>query len=393
MVKTMTNPKIKFSIFLLLFVLLAYSLFPFSLQESRIISIKGVAAIVGNRETERDRAIQDAQKKAVEQAVGIQLSSETLTQNFKLVYDNIISKSYGYIVGYDVISEGEEGDVYKVEIEARVAVGNIEKDLQAIGLLLERKNMPRVMIMITEQNIVDLDYPEYFSDLSQAETTLIKKFNEKGFYCIDTQTVKDSLDRDQAIKALEGDNRAAQTIGREFGAEVVVLGKAVAAFQGQVRESNFKSSSSNITARAVQVDTGKIVAIDSARNVAAHLSEYTAGDVAIEKAGIKLAESMIKQILDQWTVDTSSYADVQILVSGIRNFNDLNNFKKVLREKIRGIQNIFQRDFSGNTARLDIRIAGNAQNLAQDTQRTKFGYFQAIVTGVSQNKVTVKLIH
>ncbi len=385
----------KFSSILLLILILGLLNIVFlqASKKEKNVTIEGVAAIIGNRAIERDRAIQDALRKSVEQAVGIQITSESLTQNYKLIYNNIISKTHGYIIQYDILSERIDGDAFRIEIAAKVGIGKIEKDLQAIGLLLERKNLPRIMILIIEKSISQNGRNTYSLGLSQSETTLIKKFAERGFYCVDTTTVKKSINRDRILRALDGDVKAARVIGKEFGAEVLITGKAFANSKGKVRNSNINSSSSNITVRAVQVDTGKIIAIESAKSVAAHLDEYTAGSIAIEKASFLVADRILKQILNQWTSDTSSSTNVQVHIAGVRNYNDLQNFKIILKNKIRGIQNIFQRDFSGNSARLEIRINGSTQTFSDDIQKTPFIYFKALVTAVSQNKVMIKLIH
>lgn len=52
-------------------------------QQAQTVIAEGVGAVFGNdRAIARDQAIQDALRKAVEQAVGTLVSSETMVQNF-----------------------------------------------------------------------------------------------------------------------------------------------------------------------------------------------------------------------------------------------------------------------------------------------------------------------
>ena len=54
----------------------------------------GQAAIYGKDVAQaRDKAIDDARRKAVEQAIGSMVSSETVTENFQLISDKILSNS------------------------------------------------------------------------------------------------------------------------------------------------------------------------------------------------------------------------------------------------------------------------------------------------------------
>src|SRR5690606_9756844 len=64
-----------------------------ALAKNAKVKAVGVAAIYrGDRAAARDKAVQDAQRKAVEQAVGTLVSSETVTENFQLLSDKIYSR-------------------------------------------------------------------------------------------------------------------------------------------------------------------------------------------------------------------------------------------------------------------------------------------------------------
>ncbi|MDD8025790.1 MAG: hypothetical protein PHI34_04700 [Acidobacteriota bacterium] len=368
----------------------------FAGQKEQQIFAKGETALIGNRSIEHDRALQEAQRNAVEQGVGVFVNSETVTKNFKLVYDKILTKAQGYIKSYEIISERPDGDIYRVEIEAVVLLGSVQNDLAAIGLLLERKNLPRVLVLIAEENISQRGGAVFSADLSMAETTFLNKLTEKGFYCLDAKTAKASLSRERALKLIAGDQRAAQAIGLEQGAELVITGKALATPQDisdlpQMQGSGFKSARAEITARAINVDNGRILASDSHSEAGAQISEQSAGAEAIRRTSTVLADRIIARILAGWTEETSSTAVVQIHVAGLRSYSDLERFKNVLRDQIRGVESIYQREFALNSARLDVRFAGDAQMLAQDIQRTRFVFCRAYVTSASQNTIMVRI--
>ena len=66
--------------------------------------VEGYAAIVnGDQAAARDRALDDAKRKAVEQVAGVQISSESMTESFQLVEDKI----YADIV--PMPASGEQG--------------------------------------------------------------------------------------------------------------------------------------------------------------------------------------------------------------------------------------------------------------------------------------------
>ena len=80
------------------------------------VTAVGQAAIMSNDVSmARDKAIEDALRKAVEQAVGAMVSSETVTQNYELLSDKILSKSKGYVRSYKIATEkkGDDGEEKK----------------------------------------------------------------------------------------------------------------------------------------------------------------------------------------------------------------------------------------------------------------------------------------
>ena len=81
----------------------------------------------------RDIALQNAQRSAVEMALGTRIDSKTLTENMQLIQDRIVSVSAGYVAGYDVLSEGPSGDVYAVTIRATVKESIVDDTKAAIA--------------------------------------------------------------------------------------------------------------------------------------------------------------------------------------------------------------------------------------------------------------------
>jgi hypothetical protein len=81
----------------------------------REVMVEGVSSIEGGRkDIARDHAIKDDLRKAVEQAVGTFISSETVVENYEVLSDRIYSKAEEYVAEYKVLREKEEGDLYSL---------------------------------------------------------------------------------------------------------------------------------------------------------------------------------------------------------------------------------------------------------------------------------------
>jgi len=383
--------KLLYSVFCIL-----YSVFwvlPSYSQQITSITVEGIGAIVkGDHAIAKDNAVNDALRKAVEQAVGTLLQAQTLVDKYQLISDEIYTKSQGYIRKYSVISERPDLNqgILKVTIQADVSIGDIKNDLNAIGLLLERKNKPRMMVIIDEK--IGSAESGYSPNLSESETVIIQKFTEKGFNFVDQATVKKNIKRNMALQAIAGDDSAAAAIGLEYGAEAVIIGNAVAKLAGKgIAGTEMKSIHASVTARAVKADTGEILATASEKGATAHLDETVGGALAIKKASEKIASNLIDQIITKWSGEVGGQTTVQLVITGI-DFVSLNKFKTIIQSQVRGVLKLNQRSFTAGVAVIDIETRTNAQSMAEELAMKNFETFKVEIIGLSANKIDMRVI-
>ena len=362
-------------------------------QQITTITVEGIGAIVkGDLAIAKDNALNDALRKAVEQAVGTLVQAQTLVDKYQLISDEIYTKSQGYIKKYAIISERPDINqgILRINIQADVSIGDIRNDLNAIGLLIERKGKPRMMVIIDEK--IGSAESGYSTNLSESETVIIQKFTEKGFNFVDEATVKKNIKRNMALQAIAGDDSAAASIGLEHGAEVVIIGSAVAKLAGKgIAGTEMKSIHASITVRAVRADTGEIISSASEKGATAHLDETAGGALAIRKAGEKLASSLIDQIIAKWSGEVGGQTTVQLTVSGI-DFVSLNKFKTIIQSQVRGVLKLNQRSFTAGVAVIDVETKTNAQSMAEELAMKNFETFKVEIIGLSANKIDVKVI-
>ncbi|MDZ7412253.1 MAG: flagellar assembly protein T N-terminal domain-containing protein, partial [candidate division KSB1 bacterium] len=160
----------------------------------------------------RDRAIDDALRQAVEQALGTYIESETRVQNYQVVDDNILSWTRGYVRNYTILSDYKKTpELYEVRLKAEVELGDLQRDAEAVKNLIERMGNPRVMVLIDEQNVGDpTGHFRWFEvNMTAAETAIMQKFMDSDFPVVDPGTVRENIKREQVLAALQGDNKAA----------------------------------------------------------------------------------------------------------------------------------------------------------------------------------------
>ena len=361
---------------------------------SKVIEADGAGVVINNdMALARDNAINDSLRKAVEQAVGTVISSETVVKNFEVINDSIYAKSQGYIQNYKILKENVSDSLYRVTIRATVSMGSIKDDLRALGFLMARKGMPRLMVLIAEQNVGQL-HPSYSwdsVDLSVAETVFQSNFLQDGFTFVDRGAVRGEL-KTITTRGTDLNNKMAARLGQQVDAELVIVGKAFAKAAGNVAGTSMKSLQANITARAIRTDNGMVIASATEHGAAVHIDDITGGSEAIKKATEKLAENLKTQIIAKWQSEVSSAGLISLTVRQIKSYADFMKLKDALKEEVRGVKNVYIRKMENGMAQMDIEFAGSALSLADNLAVKKFTGFSLDVTAVGQNSLEMNMI-
>jgi len=361
---------------------------------AEMITADGFAAITaGNKVIARDKAVDDALRKAVEQAVGTMVSSDTMTESYKVIHDKILARTTGYVEKYKILSEGPEGDLYRVRIQAEIGRADLTSDLNALGLLHVMVEKPKVMVIIDEK-IGGLYGTTGSESMGQAESTIIEKLINAGFNVVDADTVKANISRDKALRILEGDNRAAAAEGLKYGAQIVITGKAFSKNAiTSIRGTNMQSIQATMQARVIRTDTAKVIASKSATGAQAHIDEMQGGALAIKEASEKISDELIEMIVKQWSGEVYGRSqEITVMINGLVSYRHLAAVKKILEKETQGVKAVHQRSFTGGIAELSIDYGGKSSNIADELSNRKFPGFRLEPTNVTPNRIDIRAI-
>ena len=356
-------------------------------QAGVVVTAKGVGDIFGGRVGQaRDTAIEDALRNSVEQAVGTLLHSDSIVQNGRLIQDEIISNSRGYIKNFNLVEEEEEEHIYLVTVEAYVSNEQIQDDLAAIGLLSARKHKPRIMVVIPEFRTRD----NRKRSLDPAgETEIIKKLLEKGFKVVDQSQIRKIRYNDQVRAAIDGDIELSKKLGLRYGAEIIIVGEAFSESQGRTY-GNLVSSRAQAKARAIRTGTGEILVADSKTASNADISDTVSGKNAIQEAAGHLADYFIERILAKWSGDVTNMATVELVIRGL-TYRQYVHFKNEMKKRVRGIKAIHNRSLTGKVIQSELEIKGTAQSLSEALMIADFTKYLVELTDFSANKIALNV--
>ncbi|MDD5167364.1 MAG: flagellar assembly protein T N-terminal domain-containing protein [Syntrophales bacterium] len=319
---------------------------PQTADSQDLIRAVGMATIYNNAvDVARDKALDNAQRNAVEEKVGVMVTSVSEVENFQLKMDQILSESRGFINAYKIISEGRQGSSYKVTIEAEVETGRLKDRMDAIQLVMVRKSKPRLMFILNGRE----------KHHAIAEAAMTKDFLSHDFKVIDSSTFK----KIPSFSTLSTSNQALSTVAHRYGAEIVILSHVEDAVKRfKMGDVEVTSHEVTVTNKALNGDTGEIIAT-------ANKTEKGEFKAAIEAASSKASRQIRDEILDRWSSELTNTATVKLQISGLIH-DDLSALKEKLREQVKGLKQIYQRSYSRGTVELDLELKGNSQGLVED---------------------------
>ena len=348
--------------------------------EKEIIAL-GMAG--GKTAMARDEAINSALRNAIEQGVGTYVSSETTVEQMTLVEDRIYSESRGYIKSYEILQEGVKEDIYQVRILAVVKMDQLVDDLESIGIIIRKKQNPRVMVVVYSQKVNGPYWGVVQEGNRNAENQIESTFMAKGFQLVDAGQVR----RKKELEALflQGDPSRASKMAKDFGAEILVEANVRRDFvhQKELFGRLMRFFSNEIRLKALETDTAKVV-------FSGYRTRPHSGAQALqplEEATSELLDEMIEGILEQWRKDVFQAGSYQLNLTNA-SFKDVSMFKERLQQ-IRGLSDVQLRSFQSGIALLGLKYQGPLEELVEKINDMNNPSME--IVGFQSNTVDIKV--
>ena len=288
----------------LLFAILAVSFAPAA--QAIEVEATGVAAIFsGNVAGARNQAIANAQRNAVEQGVGALVDSRTVSENFQIIKDEVLTSSQGFVTGYKILSEGKtrDGNSFEVKIRATVSKELLEDRLSALRILHKQMGNKRVMVIYQSDNPNALG--RNHGATTAALQTINNEFNDAGFRLFN-QAATDKVYK-QIEQAARVDRPVDDIIAMALDqqADVMVRFENISGQRG-AQGGRFSAAFSTIRMSVYDANTGRQIAdaqVEGKQLLRANAGPYDwekgLADAATQAAG-KASKEAIDRIIDYY---------------------------------------------------------------------------------------------
>jgi hypothetical protein len=378
--------------------LLAFAAVARAEERPRTTEATGQAALAGDVLAAKAQAKDDALRNCVQQVATTIVTAATETDQAQLLSDKVYAHSEGYIRKLQILEDGQDGNTWVTKVRCEVTEGKLDEDLLAFGIAYRRAGMPRVLVLVAEQAIDATRASGWWqgggnaADLRVVENAFLDRMEKSGFTFVDAEVLSGKVKLE--VVGADPNLQQAREAGVKAGAELVVIGRAIAKPLGELAIDNgtFYAAVANVSARAVRTDTGEVVAAVELTGPAGRgFEQTTAGRNALSEAGRQLAREIFTRVGRVWKAEQSGLRRIALAVKGVDDYARLAAFKSVLVQSVRGVKDVQERSMEDGRAELDVMLAGTSQGFATDLATRKLAGFAVKVRKVTAGAVEVEL--
>jgi hypothetical protein len=380
------------------------------MPDVKTVTAWGETRLTEDPAADRERAIAQAQRNALEQIVGVYVSSSTLVRNFQIVEDNIYTKAAGFLNAYDVIQE-KRGKGHRVRIRAQVSLVPVTDILKNSGLL--RKWRVGVLISSNQRELTALlryySQPRLMAVVDSIETRIGRAVSKAGFKLVDPRHLQ------KLRKAADPSSLVDPEIAE--GMDLLVTGSV--SFASSSVGASIHQAACQIHGKVLRTDTGEIIYQGNVGNTLdgitllvdrdlaeKYMNSYGNGQMADGTPDLRTYGSGVAGAMDKATqLAAAMAADVTVsqimrIPAAARStvvlevygseFDDMIAIEDQL-QKMEGVASVHIEGFGEGAKTIEVEYAGKTMTLAKTLNRSdalrRLGFK---IKGVTQNKIVFK---
>ncbi len=322
--------------------------------------IDGVAVIENNNiALARSSAIEDAQKKAINQYISGLIPSDLIVSNYKILDERIFSKAIQFISSYKVLGEIREGDIFRVKVEVFLTVDELKQTLAESGLAFIKGEHPRLLLMISEEAIDGNIY--FWWDITKevkkgiCDDNIINQLKQRGFLFIEQAVVRQKIESEGIVQSMDLSIDMLSKIGRDNGADIVIFGKGTLSKGEDVDGATLKLYYAKLSVIALYVESGKIIFEESEEAGGLNIVP----EIAVKNAYKKVSDILVKKLGDAvekfWKEEVIKAQNIFIEIKNYGKIEDIEMFLSAIK-KINNVKKAEIRAFSQDSSLIEAEI-------------------------------------
>ena len=340
------------------------------------VQTTGIAVVEGDDlPAAAARARQRALRQAVEEGVGVLITSTTKVREYAVVEDRILSATKGYIRSYEILEE--EVDYlggFRVTIEAVVDLGELQDDLAALELAAFGAGLPRVLCI--------------------AEETLAGDVVNWGVVDSEVHGLIAGMSDLLTVQVGEGD-AGVDTSGADIlvraKAELVLTQTPIPMSNRSVAGTGLSTAEASLHLRIGWMDESTPMGVLSTRGRGAGVSPRAAGERALRHAVALLSDTLRANMAEDLRQRAFSTRVVDLVVESDRASSDLDGLTRALESGLGPVQSLLSRGVDLGAARFEVRSTSSAFDLARQLSSKGIDAMAVEILQVTANSLRLSL--
>jgi hypothetical protein len=248
---------------------------------------------------------------------------------------------------------------------------------------------PKVMLLIDEKSLGTIPTAE-------VEALTTRLLLDQQVNVVDQDMVKANLQKAQQSLRSAGDNRGAAALGQQFGADVIIIGEAVAKPSARrIGDSNLRTYQAVATLRAVRTDNSSTLASSSEDASIVGLDDVAGSAKALKAAGQKSLATLIPAMLKAWTEKATPAAGkavpVELTIGGVDQVWKLKAVRDCLKNMTDSIQTTTQKQYSAGLALFELESLIPSEELSEKLVLNPPEGLKLQVLEVAPGKINLKV--
>jgi len=337
------------------------------LSAADAVTVTGMSFYEKGREAiAREKAMDDAKRQAIEQALGTQVTSQTVVENFEVTRDQVMSHSAGYLRDMEILKEGPTDlGTYEVTLRAHVEIGALVADMDRFRKVLGWQKNPRVAVTLAPGML-----PEVVPAARKASQRLIRQLSADGF-----QVFTPAGDKTPTMGLL------------------VVLSLEVSSSRSDYQGMTLELHEVSLAAAIERPGTGEVLATSSAVKSLPGVNRLAVLDKGAGECVTAVWQDLRRQLARLWEQELYSERRIDLVVHNVRDHAQAAEMGAVLTSDVSSVADVQLLSFSGTTAAFGVRYKGWPEHLANELQMAHFKnrYFNNTLESVEGNKLTIRI--
>ncbi len=340
-----------------------------------------------------DRVVQETSVQYIKEILG----EAKYEKNRDVIRNKIIKNSPKYVLFMKGGNPTPKGDVAEMEVTLKLSIKSLEALLLNEGLLYKLEGSPRALPMISVIDKVNSRSYSWWSAQTEEKsflqtqayyfnTKLREQLRPRGFYGLNPAFANYNVINPEAFQVESLPTEDLLFLGEYYQSQIVIRGDIVfkpaessQSFVVEIKLVALHSGNGRVVGeviRSFETDLGgfqKVVA-----DKLAQVSEQVAQDLAV-------------QLHDAWKSGTFGASLISLAVIGDLDFQQLNQFKKLLLTQVKDVKTLKERFFAPGRVTFELDSSVNPRQLADVIKAKSFPRFKLDVSEVRADGLDIKV--